>query len=207
MQHLIRPVAPPCLTQYRHGQHNWDSISPQEKAAIRQSLEEMQTGLCAYCEVTLRAWHIEHFYTRDRYPQQTFDWGNLFGSCNSVESCGDYKDKKGKPYQPQDLIHPCQHHPDTFLFFSRTGDVSPRTNLSPADLKRAQETIRVFNLNSPDLCERRAAVVGSLLAMEPDILSVLPECTDEERHLLIEDFLQTYAIGPHPTPIRHLLTL
>jgi uncharacterized protein (TIGR02646 family) len=207
MQHLIRPAAPTCLAQYRHGQHNWDNISSQEKAAIRQSLEPMQRGLCAYCEAALKAWHIEHFYPRDRYPQRTFDWDNLFGSCNSAESCGGYKDQKGKPYQPHDLIHPCQHHPDSFLFFSQDGQVQPRVNLSATDYQRAQETIRVFNLNMPDLCERRAAVVQSLLSMEPDILSVLPECTDDERQLLVADFLQTYASGSHPTPIRHLLTL
>lgn len=207
MQYLNRSAAPTCLAQYRHGQHNWDNITPQDKAAIRQSLELMQTGLCAYCEVALKVWHIEHFYTRDRYPQKTFDWGNLFASCNSEESCGDYKDKKGKPYQPQDLIHPCQHNPDTFLFFSRDGQVQPRINLSVADYQRAQETIRVFNLNLPDLCERRAEVVRNLLSMEPDILAVLTECTDDDRQLLIADFLQTYATGPHPTPIRHLLSV
>lgn len=92
------------------------------------------------------------------------------------------------------------------LFFAQDGSVLARADLSAAERRRATETIRVFNLKDPDLCERRAAAVRSLLAMEPDILQVFAEIPDTERAVWLESYLSDYLVGPHPTPLRHLLT-
>lgn len=207
MQRLNRPDPPTCLSDYQHGKHHWDDVPVEEKGILRKALAEMQNHRCAYCEAKLKFWHIEHFYTRHQYPQKTFDWDNLFGSCTSEEHCGDYKDKKGKPYQPADLIHPCQHSPDEFLFFAQDGTVRPRHGLSAAHRKRAEETIRVFNLDAPDLRKRRAQVIRDFEPIIQDIINFLSSLDDDERPLWIADFLQEYAIDAHPTPIRHLLTI
>jgi uncharacterized protein (TIGR02646 family) len=49
--------------------------------------------------------HIEHFRQRSRYHQGTFEWDNLFGSCNRPDNRGKHKDQCGN-YDYQDLIKP-----------------------------------------------------------------------------------------------------
>ena len=205
MRALQRPVVPTCLEDYRHGENNWDDFSAEDKDLLRQALDQMQHGLCAYCESSLKTWHIEHFRARSTHPQLTFTWDNLFGSCLTPDHCGDYKDKKGKPYDPNELTHPCEQDPDDFLLFVPDGTVQPRQGLSPKHHQCAEETIRVFRLNQKDLCERRAGVIRSMLETEPDILQVLMESTDRDRAAFTQEFLATYAVGPHPTPIRHVI--
>ncbi|NEX17772.1 MAG: TIGR02646 family protein [Halochromatium sp.] len=100
MHQLTRPSAPGCLRRYRYGRNTWCDVSPDEKTEIWRSLDLMQDYRCAYCEASLKTksgqpeGHIEHFRQRKHHPQGTFDWQNLFGSCNRQESCGKHKDRQ-----------------------------------------------------------------------------------------------------------------
>ena len=53
MKLLQRPDPPVCLSDYQHGEHNWDDVSPDDKQTIWQSLDDMQGNFCAYCECRL----------------------------------------------------------------------------------------------------------------------------------------------------------
>ena len=94
MHQLNRPPAPACLSRYRHGRDTWGAVGPAEKTEIWASLNEMQMSRCAYCEGAFPDNpHIVHFRQRSRYVEGTFDWQNLFGSCNKQDSCGKHKDQ------------------------------------------------------------------------------------------------------------------
>ena len=56
--------------------------------------------------------------------------------------------------------------PERFLRFLSDGQVLPANNLSEEQLKRAQETIRVFNLNGSLQEIRRKHVMGYLQTAE-----------------------------------------
>lgn len=214
MHRLERDPQPPtCLQRYRHGHDKWgmQSPDPSERGEIWSKLNAMQGNRCAYCEaeISQSKSHIEHFRQRDRYPQGTFDWRNLFGSCNRQGTCGDHKDKCGV-YDHTALIKPDEEDPDEYLVFTPQGDVRPKSGLTPADLHRAQETIRILNLAGGGLPHmRRNAAVGYLQNLE-----AWAECasdfSEEEWRSVIEQALAQEladtADQPFATAIRHTLT-
>lgn len=141
---------PACLKHYHHGRDHWNQNTPipSEKIQIWEKLDQMQDRRCAYCEADIHNSdrHIEHFQQRSRYPQGTFDWTNLFGSCNREDSCGKHKDQCGS-YNPDDLIKPDVDDPEHYLLFISDGTICIRNGLTDAEQQRARETLRIFNLN------------------------------------------------------------
>jgi uncharacterized protein (TIGR02646 family) len=112
MHKLTRPTPPNCLSKYQHGRDNWRRlINAGHVGEIWLQLDLMQQHRCAYCESAIKTdkensnSHIEHFRQRrtNSYPQGTFVWSNMFGSCDRQESCGKYKDNLPE-YDHRDLI-------------------------------------------------------------------------------------------------------
>lgn len=212
MHRLQRDPQPPsCLAQYRHGQQLWcmASPTPAERAEIWGKLNAMQGARCAYCEVAIGPGHrhIEHFRQRSDYPQGTFAWSNLFGSCKRTGTCGDHKDKC-ESYDPAVLVKPDVDNPDDFFVFAPDGNVSPRMGLPPDLHHRAVETIRIFNLNGPEGALRQIRyreVAGYVQTAEAfaDMAAEFPE--HEWWPLLQEEVAHTTHL-PFATAIRHVLT-
>ncbi len=209
MHKLQRDVAPACLARYKHGRNQWSHNVPtvDERTDIWNKLEQMQGARCAYCEADIVTGprHIEHFRQRSRYPQGTFEWANLFGSCNRGESCGKHKDKCG--YTPEDLLKPDVDDPDDYLVFVSDGTIAPRAGLSLAQLQRATETLRVLNLDAQNGAlrhMRRSAAAGYLQTAEE--LRELAEHYPESDWLpLLHSELAATAHLPFVTAIHHAL--
>lgn len=210
MHHLNRPPAPRCLIRYRHGQNNWGDVRNEDKAEIWAGLNEMQGNRCAYCECEIRTGphnhhaHIEHFRQRNRHPQGTFEWYNLFGSCNRAESCGKHKDKQA--YNHQDLIKADTENPEHYLRFLPDGQVVPADNLEPQEIKRAEETIRVFNLNG-SLRQIRETYVKGYQQTAKELLNLAEVFDEEDWRPLLEQELTAIAGQPFETAIRHILKI
>ena len=205
MHKLNRPTAPRCLKKYDHRTNVWKDVSSEEKDGIWQQLEEMQEKRCAYCESKLPddRKHIEHFRQRSSFGRLTFAWENLFGSCIREESCGKYKDKQS--YDPDSLIKPDIDDPDQFLVFLTDGRIIPKDGLSQSDLKKAKETLRVFNLDyerGPLRFARAQAVKGYLQTIE--VLQELAETNPKgDLEPLIGEELEKIEGLPYCTVIRH----
>lgn len=206
MHHLTRGPAPACLAGFRHGANNWSDVSTAQKREIWQFLEAMQGPRCAYCEASIgeEARHIEHFIQKGRDATQTFVWGNLFGSCDREDSCGKHKDGKGRPYADADLIKPDVDDPEQSLVFDAHGSVQPRQSLSAADVQRAAETIRVFNLNGVLRAIRRTEVAGYVQTAEEiaEFFAIDPVLGQQ----VLEDELAATAHLPFATAIKHVLS-
>lgn len=209
------PQAPDCLGRYQHGRDKWGMESPTgaERGEIWAKLDAMQGGRCAYCEAAIvrGSQEIEHFRQRDRYPQGTFDWLNLFGACKDKGTCGDHKDKYSE-YDHTLLIKPDVENPDDFLVFDPHGGVNPKkTGLSGRDAERAEATITILNLRHGGGLrhQRKAAVQGYLHYLETweEMAEHWPE---EEWRPLVEaeltELLEATAHLPFATTIRHTLT-
>ena len=206
MHHVHRGVCPSCLRRFRPGEDRWEDADASVRQELRTRIHEMQAGLCSYCEAPLPSdWHIEHLWPRARFPQRTFDWSNLFGSCHRRDSCGRHKDHKVRDYDPADLIDPAAEDPDGYLFFARDGQVHPRQGLGVSEARKAAETIRVFNLNAPALVACRKRVVDTVLQAEPQIEDLLRDCSDCERGQWVCELLNDYCTDGFMTPVRHLL--
>jgi uncharacterized protein (TIGR02646 family) len=205
MHKLHRGEAPSCLKRHhRNSGNDWQEVSSEDKTEIWEALQAMQLDRCAYCEskITAPKQHIEHFRPRSRCPQKTFDWSNLFGSCNDQEHCGKHKDNKQHipSYKPADLIKPDEEDPEKLLLFVVDGTVAIRHDLEE-NQHRVAETIRVFNLNAASLKNRRSQAVQGYLSIAEDRF----ELSDTEWREYIDDELQVAAGHAFVTAIRHML--
>jgi uncharacterized protein (TIGR02646 family) len=208
MQRLERAgiPTPACLANFQHPAQNWDDVAGQDKIEIRACLEQMQGRRCAYCEGPIDALgqHIEHFRRRAHYPQLTFAWENLYWSCYQDDSCGRYKDLRADPFDYADLIDPCLDNPDQFFLFRSDGTITVRPGLSAADRRKADETLRVFNLNPRwgRLRYMRKAAIAPYVRLAGDGLEF---SADELRELFVDE-LREASSQPFFTAIRHALT-
>ena len=165
---------------------------------------------CAYCEGAIHhAGHIEHFRRKDQnhFPELTFAWGNLFLACGSTKHCGHYKDCDSTPsYNPDELIKPDEHDPDDWLYFHSSGKVRVKSGVVAAnDLRRAEETIRVFNLNSPTLVGARANVTRAYKERVLRDLDEIASWNEEEREAFLRGEVAATRWEPHATAIKHFL--
>ncbi|QYK43751.1 MAG: TIGR02646 family protein [Xanthobacteraceae bacterium] len=210
MRKLDRAIcpAPACLGSYTHGVHKWDNVSSAEKGEIRTQLEAMQGRRCAYCEGSIDSLgqHIEHFRRKSLHPALTFDWNNLFWSCDQTDSCGHFKDRGAGPYNVVDLIDPCLDDPDAFFVFRADGTISVRNGLSAQDEHRARETLRVFSLNPQwgRLRNMRQAAVSGYVDSANDAFDAGLTPADIRAYFAQE--LQAAHDLPFYTAIRHVLT-
>ncbi|MCP4119750.1 MAG: TIGR02646 family protein [Desulfobacteraceae bacterium] len=212
MHKLERPQAPACLAKYKHGQNNWGDVSSEEKLQIWQRLDEMQQKRCAYCESQInkdsenKDAHIEHFRQRSRCPQETFKWSNLFGSCNRQDSCGNHKDRL-PPYDPADLIKMDEENPDDYFLFVADGTIALRKNLTERQKHRAEESLRVFNLNPQHGALRymRKATVQGYLQTAEELVEMALKFDAEEWLPLLEEELNATKDLPFATAIRHIM--
>jgi len=212
MHKLERPKAPDCLEDFQHGRNNWSYVSHNDKEVIWQQLDVMQQKRCAYCENTLqdkkgnRKAHIEHLRQRNRYPQGTFQWDNLFGSCNRNNSCGNYKDRLPL-YNHADIIKMDIEDPEHFFLFVSDGTIVIRSELSEQDKDRAQETLRVFNLDSMNgsLRHMRKIAIQGYLQTAEELLQLATEFDREEWYPLLQEEINKTKHLPFSTAIKHIL--
>lgn len=210
MKALIRPERPEILDQYTAGQNDWMEI---EQAAVWPKLTEMQGDFCAYCECRLNRQHIEHFKPRGKFPSLTFTWSNLFGSCGDSTKkggwlrCGIFKDNGAGPYNVNDLIKPDEDNPDEYLLFLTTGEVVPATGLEGLALRKAQETIRVFNLNGDTkLFGSRKTAVQAIMPNVEYLYSLHDEFDEDEWAEMLRDELEQIASDEFKTALKHAWT-
>lgn len=209
MHKLQRSITPQCLSQFSHGINNWGEVLPHQKTEIWQALDKMQQKRCAYCEIEIKTdrdynnAHIEHFRQRSRYPQGTFQWANLFGSCNREDSCGKYKDRL-PAYNHLDLIKMDVEDPEHFFMFLADGNAVPVKNLTLQDKNRAEETIRIFNING-SLRQIRETTVKGYLQTAEEFVKMAVEFEEEDWLPLLKKELDTIKTLPFATAIKHVL--
>ncbi|MEB4591698.1 retron Ec78 anti-phage system effector HNH endonuclease PtuB [Candidatus Thiothrix sp. Deng01] len=213
MHKLTRPrEAPNCLSRYRHGLNQWNEVAPAEKTQIWEKLDQMQQGRCAYCENGLSmsgehyAAHIEHFRQRGRYPQGTFEWANLFGSCNRKDSCGKHKDESDA-YPHEDLIKPDLEDPEHFFLFVSDGSIAIRQGLSAAEQHRAAATLRIFNLDVQHgaLRQMRSSAVQGYIQTAEELAAMSADFPEDEWLELLQQELAAVEHLPFVTAIKHIL--
>jgi uncharacterized protein (TIGR02646 family) len=149
---------------------NWDALDVAVRTNTRKYiLEEEQENQCAYTELPLEYEknnsHIEHLKRKDAafFPEQTFEWSNLFVSCISSDFGGEYKVQtylKGKTRADNALIlNPALENPADFFELRSWGEITVRAELQGNVKIKAEETIKAFNLNHNSLKERRKELI------------------------------------------------
>jgi len=136
------------------------------KQELRASLVEEQGYICCYCGCRIDATDaiVEHLKPKDgnKYPQLQLEYTNLLASCDGGQNarhngrvypscCDNCKDNS------EINLHPLMPECESRFLFDAEGDI-----ICAQDDLEAIETIRVLNLKSPVLKNRRKAVVAGV---------------------------------------------
>lgn len=207
MKKLSRVNSITCLNGFKSGKDAWEDAP---KDLIWEELYKMQGGLCAYCECKLNRKHIEHFKCRKSYPNETFSWDNLFGSCGDSSKqggwprCGIFKDSGKLKYDIEKVIKPDVDNPDDYLLFLTSGKVTSKNNISELDTSKAEETIKVFNLNNdPRLVNSRATTLKTYLEEIKTFYELCSDCDCDDLSNMLRDNLESIKGQEFETAIRH----
>jgi len=157
----------------RNNPQNWEGLDAVIRTNTRKYiLENEQSNQCAYTELPLEYEnnnsHIEHLKRKDSafFPELTFDWSNLFVSCNSDDFGGKYKDGKylkGKTKADNALIiNPALENPNEYFELTNWGELTIKADLQGIAKTKAEETIKAFNLNHNSLQDRRREMIRSV---------------------------------------------
>lgn len=142
----------------------WDNFG--RKAETRASCLIEQWALCAYSEVVLDerdlGMHLDHVKPKSKFEPLTFDHANLLLSAIDDSSARRLTRKdvfgghaRGSRYHPYAFIQPLMADCQSYFHYAVDGRMEPRRGLSTRDRRRAAYTIRVMNLDAPELVNRR----------------------------------------------------
>lgn len=155
MQKITKKEEPFELSQWKcqNPSGRYNELERIIRYAIRSACVSEQFGLCAFCCAPIKPEkdsHNAHLKSQDQFPQYSLEWDNIVASCNALKSCGKYQKNICPPLSP--LMEECESE----LQFSITGKVVGLT-------ERADSTIRILNLNSPALIDRRKKAIIAFL--------------------------------------------
>jgi uncharacterized protein (TIGR02646 family) len=165
-----RPAAPAALTRNKGAwTDRWKEIhaagtrgdwaTPAAKRVLKTPLLAMTWGKCAFCESPLEVQafaQVEHYISKRVACDKAFEWKNLFPVCQICNTC------KGDADHGGSLLKPDLEDPELFFWLSPEGDLEPYPGLSDERKFRAEETIRLCNLNRGSLREARQDVANEL---------------------------------------------
>lgn len=158
----------------RTNPQNWEFLDKSVKTNTRKFiLEKEQGNQCAYTELPLYYEkfdsHIDHLKRKDAafFPKLTFDWTNLFVSCNFSDFGAKYKDQnylKGTEAKEKNdlIINPHFENPADFFELTNWGELQVKTGLEEPKKIRANTTIEAFNLNHKSLKKRRMEIIQTI---------------------------------------------
>lgn len=160
------------LYEHETGSNIWNALRssahPQKnysKAELKEALVKEQGFICCYCNRAIdidQQTEIEHFLPKAEFRKHTFEYTNLFASCNGFQKdpkpkdlcCGAKKGKKMLPISPSDEA--IINHFD----FTIDGQIIGLTAVGI-------EIIEILGLNIDKLVRLREVQIKNFLFLDP----------------------------------------
>lgn len=146
-----------------HPDATWDDFGRMGdlKSRIKEQLQQLQGGLCIYCERKLNDnGHIDHVKPKSQRRDLTFRYDNMVCSCNSRTTCGHFKRDRFLPIEPG---------PDCnksfYLHFD--GTLRPHSRMA-GEGQGVQDTLDILGLNNPSLKRERAKYISAARSVMRD---------------------------------------
>lgn len=150
-------------------------------SAIRERLRadmllDEQGLLCAYCQKEIDEHrsnsNIDHFKTRNLFPEETLNYNNLLVSCNTFGRCSHLKDNTIKyKDEYENIVNPTMENPNVFFDYLITGEIVAKN-------EKGQFTIDIFNLQDKSLIECREQIAKALVLVDlsvEEVYAVFPD--------------------------------
>lgn len=170
MKHIHKLNAPEFFTDFvkKEKPKEWSDAAPIRSQLREYILKHEQQDCCAYTEIRIsgdKACHIDHYHTRNLFPDETFNYENLLVSCNAENYGAKYKDKQVKGKADYDkLLNPVTDVPSDYLEYTFMGEMR-----AIGENERGAHTIEYFNLNERSLVNRRRNAVYCLQSMQDEL--------------------------------------
>ena len=146
---------------------SYDKIPQKEKESVTKNYRhsEIQATLkgcngiakCVYCESSVDLTSpstIEHYHPKSLYPNETFEWDNLFACCGLCNSSKNDFDTYKQPF-----IHPENEEPENFLTFEDMMYV-PKFKVG-TEYQKAENVITKCDLQRTPLIRAHAEILYS----------------------------------------------
>ncbi|MCE2403758.1 MAG: TIGR02646 family protein [Dehalococcoidia bacterium] len=137
---------------------------------FRPALASRTDSICWYCEQGCdthvesggRAPTVDHFRPLSCFPELAYEWSNWVFSCRRCN------DNKANKWPDLGYVDPCaddvSDRPDRYFDYDvLTGDVEPRSELSPTAKRRAWDTIDDLGLNKLDVKIHRMECIQEVM--------------------------------------------
>jgi len=136
----------------RNSGKRYNDIDATVRLAVRKNNIRDQLGLCAYCckRIDMNNSMNEHVEAKSLAHEKELDFSNIVASCTTPRQCD--RAHKAQPLPLTPLMDECE----TELKFYLSGMVKGLTD-------RAEQSIKVLNLNQKGLKACRKQVVDALL--------------------------------------------
>jgi uncharacterized protein (TIGR02646 family) len=177
-------------TKYTPG---WVRYYPKRKGAkptdsrwrdFHSDLSKRFAGICGYCEEGCKG-EVDHFRPKSRYPARTYQWSNWILACHCCNQA------KSERWPSGGYVDPCAKaapvRPEAYFEFdTKTGEILPKSDLSPWRNNKAVRMIDDLGLNRFYHLKRRlqwlAAVEQGVSALsDPDFAEFVRFVADRER--------------------------
>ncbi len=151
-------ISPRLANIYRHSE-------------IKQHLDEIYNGKCAYCEWKPQILEIKQYIPKSINPLLAFNWNNLLLTC---PVCNRNKANQFPTTAEGEalLLNPERDQPEKHLSFHSDGQIYGIT-------KRGEITIGILKLNRETLIRDRAYIYNSLFDIFTNYLQTLQNVIDE----------------------------
>jgi len=176
MKTIVKSLADECLRRAYDKGWSWDEFvakAHDDYLRIRAQAINDQRYECAYTglwigEGTKQKIHIDHFFKKSLYPGLRFDWSNLFAAAKGLDYGSDYKDKNihGPTINSDDqygrFYSPLEANLEKMFWYQQNGRIDVHPDVSGDKIAIVENTIIMYNLNAPDLVNKRLGIITQL---------------------------------------------
>lgn len=165
---------------------------------VYQNMESWHYNKCAFCEIYLGKFEIEHFRAKTTHPFAAFVWRNLFLICPDCNKAKGTKNHEGS-------LKPDREDPQLFLWVNPISlKIEPKPGITPDKKQRAEKTIELYDLNRPELTRLYGAYFAQIQSKKDELLAKLIADHEGTQQISTDKLatniraLQTYAHVEHP---------
>lgn len=178
-----------------HPHARWEDAKDGRPIWRKYKLSCEQHDISGYTEEPLKQEnsHIDHFRKKSLFNTLVFDWNNFIVDGVDETYGAKFKDKYVTRCEDNDrLINPVIEDVRRFFKYELNGNISVASGVSPLDAKRADYTIRAFNLNEASLSERRKSIINIVMDCFRDLTdeSILEALESEGFKSVVEQLLE-----------------
>jgi len=181
--------------QAASGSPRRDWATQSAKKLLGAALRGLAHGKCVYCESVLEVTgylEVEHYISKTRAPHLAFEWTNLLPACQRCNNAKSDQDHKNA------LLKPDDEDPEPYFWLHPdTGRLEPHPNLDAAQAHRANETIRLCDLQRPALCTKRIEMLKRVAQWLEQVWRDLSHPATEYKFVL-RHFLEIHGNGNWP---------